>query len=1305
MSFLAHHGIKGQKWGVRRFQNADGSLTEEGKQHIQEQRRIQMAARTNDKVTDIIKSMTPDDLYNLGYTKEEIARGDPAEQLAGPTAGKSVAKRFIVEYGDKPVSFLDLEEFTVDGEKILNAVIGTRSGEEYRGKGFASQAVKEATVWFDKNADRYDYTEINWGARSTNEASKKLAEKSGFESRGSSEEGWDDYAYRRKRVKHTDIKEESLMDMSYEDFLEHHGIKGQKWGVRKYQNDDGSLTPAGRLRYGVSQARDAAVATVKKVASATGNAAKKVAIATGHGVAKAGKATANKVSEAHAARKAEKREQKIREWSTDLEELKKHQTELTDDEFKEALNRANMNRQLSDLKKAELDRGLSYLKSAAQATGDTLTLANNVSKMITGKSFEDLRKGPSEKEKIELEAKRLGVISQQAITDKNIAAQKEQEAKTSKAEFELQRAKESSLADRWKDKDAAEVAQREYKQKKEQRDAIDEAMRQVKEHDAQVEANRKAGAEKAQRTKEENAYRKEVRATNEYKEIYDSVEKSQKKKLADDYKKNYAVSAAEANKMADEAVERLADWYFDRKMSLSVFDDPNYLEHYGVKGQKWGVRKADDSSSLATVSFNGVGGGSLDENLDQMEEDLEAEEQAIAAMEESLKDLEPGTTADGVKADIDAKKAELEGKKKRFSELKQLVESVKRPYAEFPGEIYHHGIKGQKWGVRRFQNVDGSLTEEGKMHRQKYISKETEKNNAYYAKYEAKYQKLADKAKSDEERAQYLAMKADATKSKNQVNDYLKNMSFDQILANEKESRDKAIKTATTAAKVGLMGISMAGGVAGIATGVRAGVAGATMAVSFLSNPDNQAKLVNNAMKYAEMGIRTAVDIKQWMVGVTIDEMAQNIGKYTNPDDFRVVGEAAGKVARSMSEGFSSTSGDAVSKATEKIAVSAVSGATKAVEQHGGDTGMAALKIAANLAKETARTSGEISGDVAVTAQNINDVATLITNAGKIKHSDISDDYLEHHGIKGQKWGVRRFQDYDGHRIGAKRKETFGASKTVAYDPKTANTTDHHANDNETQHKARLITKAVSSAGLLAVGVALTATGFLPVHGVMAAGTGALGLGESAAALVKVKLADEKVKKLAAEREANTNVDKKTGLKLKSSEMSEKEDLKRVNPGFNNWNTNTKSNCMLCTTAYDMRRRGFDVQAKTASVGYGYDDVNVWYPKAKVVKIEHKKTLMDEMGYTHSLTRDTKKILAAQGDGARGNIMVHWDMDHGGGGHSMVYEVQKGKVIIRCPQSNQTWKDASILNSCMSVSYARLDNVDFDPKKIKEAVE
>lgn len=43
--------------------------------------------------------------------------------------------------------------------------------------------------------------------------------------------------------------------------LEHHGIPGMKWGVRRYQNEDGSLTTLGKARYGA----DGAGASARKM--------------------------------------------------------------------------------------------------------------------------------------------------------------------------------------------------------------------------------------------------------------------------------------------------------------------------------------------------------------------------------------------------------------------------------------------------------------------------------------------------------------------------------------------------------------------------------------------------------------------------------------------------------------------------------------------------------------------------------------------------------------------------------------------------------------------------------------------------------------------------------------------------------------------------------------------------------------------------------------------------------------------------------------------------------------------------------
>lgn len=60
-------------------------------------------------------------------------------------------------------------------------------------------------------------------------------------------------------------------------------------------------------------------------------------------------------------------------------------------------------------------------------------------------------------------------------------------------------------------------------------------------------------------------------------------------------------------------------------------------------------------------------------------------------------------------------------------------------YAYSPNELYHHGIKGQRWGVRRYQNKDGSLTLAGKS-KQKTRSQQIKEARANKSKYLEEYQ-------------------------------------------------------------------------------------------------------------------------------------------------------------------------------------------------------------------------------------------------------------------------------------------------------------------------------------------------------------------------------------------------------------------------------------------------------------------------------------------------------------------------------------------------------------------------------------
>jgi len=53
-------------------------------------------------------------------------------------------------------------------------------------------------------------------------------------------------------------------------YLVHSGIKGQKWGVRRYQNPDGTLTPAGIARYGTYENMERTQSRNRKIAVGVG---------------------------------------------------------------------------------------------------------------------------------------------------------------------------------------------------------------------------------------------------------------------------------------------------------------------------------------------------------------------------------------------------------------------------------------------------------------------------------------------------------------------------------------------------------------------------------------------------------------------------------------------------------------------------------------------------------------------------------------------------------------------------------------------------------------------------------------------------------------------------------------------------------------------------------------------------------------------------------------------------------------------------------------------------------------------------
>ena len=184
--------------------------------------------------------------------------------------------------------------------------------------------------------------------------------------------------------------------------LQHFGIKGMKWGVRRYQNKDGSLTPAGKKRYDESdeerEKKEKSKKTKVKVATA---AVATAAVATTAAMNKDKIKKGMEYVNTNKPSKGEKKETTVDDYK---ESLKKTQsadkalqgikdvvnkaddiayakkvrndlTQMTDKDLQQAVNRLNMEERYSQVmqQRHKIERGESGVNQILDVAGNVLS--------------------------------------------------------------------------------------------------------------------------------------------------------------------------------------------------------------------------------------------------------------------------------------------------------------------------------------------------------------------------------------------------------------------------------------------------------------------------------------------------------------------------------------------------------------------------------------------------------------------------------------------------------------------------------------------------------------------------------------------------------------------------------------------------------------------------------------------------------------------------------------------------------------------------------------------------------------------